>query len=239
MVERKEIIMMRKRAVFCGLAVLTMLVLPETVCKAGTVIDQDMIDQWGKETGSVLFYSKKRLRIDQKDGKLSTIMDFKKDRIVILDHVSKSYIEYPFSTWEELVSQQIGTQKERKKREIRVESTGAEKEINGFKTIQINVFMDDFLTQDNWVTKDVDLDDMLRTLKQSVDRLSGISEAEREENEEIYQNVKKWGFPILTTEYRRFSGETLKEVTEIKSIETRKLGNDIFTPPKQYRKREQ
>jgi hypothetical protein len=154
---------------------------------------------------------------------------------VILDHASKSYVEYPFSLWEKQVSQKIES-RNRQKKQIRVEPTGAEKEINGYITRQIQIFVDGVLFQDTWVTQDVDLEDMLETIKE-VSRFSGSSKADVKEKEEIYQKIKKWGFPIFTTEYRRFSGKTLREITEVKGIKTRNLSSDVFIPPKGYIKR--
>ncbi len=231
----KGTIMKKKRFIIWGLVIVGMFILSEGAVKAGTVIDQEMTDIWGKQGGSLLFYSKKKLRIDQKDGRLSTIMDFKNDQIVILDHASKSYVEYPFSLWEKQVSQKIEP-RNRQKREIRVEPTGAEKHVNGFMTRQIQIFIDGVLFQDTWVTQDVDLEEMLETIKE-VSRLSSSSKADVKEKEEIYQRIKKWGFPIFTTEYRRFSGKTLTEITEVKGIKTRNLGSDVFTPPRGYIKR--
>lgn len=230
-------IMRRKSSVTWGLVVLGIVFLSASTIRAGTVIDQEMIDMWGKRSGFVLFYSKKRLRIDQKDGELSTIMDFGKDRIVILHHVSKTYIEYPFSTWEKQVSQKMESQRNADKREIRVQSTGAEKVINGFKTRQIQVFIDGVLFQDNWVTQDVDLEDMLAAIKKGAGRLGGLSKAQVEETEEIYHKIKEWGFPILTTEYHQFYGKSLKEVTEVKRIETGRLNSHLFTRPRGYTQR--
>jgi hypothetical protein len=228
---------MKKGVMVLGLLMIGALALTEGAVKGGTVIDQDMIDIWGKKTGSVLFYSGKRLRVDQKDGKLSTIMDFKKNRIIILDHVTKSYVEYPFSTWEQQVSKALTRQDKPHQREIRVEPTGAERDINGFKTRQIQVFIDGVLFQDDWVTRDVNLEDMLNAIKGATNRLSGLSNAEREENEEIYRKIKAWGFPILTSEYREVFGKTLKEIIEVRGVEEQRLNPDLFLPPSRYTKR--
>jgi len=235
----EETIMRRKGYAAWGPVVLGILFLWQGAVSAGTVIDQDMTDLWGKKSGSVLFYSKNRLRVDQKDGKLSTIMDFRKNRILILDHPSKTYIAYPFSKWEKQVSEKLGSRKRVRKREIRVEPTGDQKRINGFTTRQIRVFIDGILFQDNWVTQDVDLEEMLDAVRKGAGPLSGFSRAELEEKEEIYHKIKEWGFPILTTEYQTVYGKTLKEITEIKRIETRRLNSRLFNPPGGYTKRTQ
>jgi hypothetical protein len=228
--------MVRRHFISHGLLIVGLFILGRGMVEAGTVIDQEMIDIWGKRSGSFLFYSKKKLRIDQKDGKLSTIMDFKRDRIVILEHGSESYIEYRFTQWQEQVFQKAPRQKGHEKREIRIEPTGAEKEINGFETTGIRVFIDETLFQDTWVTRDVNLEDMLETMEE-VSRLSGSSKADVREKEEIYRKIKEWGFPILTTEYRRYAGKTLQEITEVLSIETRRLDSSLFAPPQGYTKR--
>jgi hypothetical protein len=207
------------------------------VLLAGTVIDQDMIDVWGKQSGLTLFYSKKRLRIDQKDGRLSTIMDFSKDRIAILDHGSKSYVAYPFTVWEKEVARKMGINQRQNKRTIRVKPTGAEKTINGFQTQEIHLFIDDRLFQKIWVTQDVDLGNMLETVREAFGRLSGFSKIEMQEKEEIYHKVSERGFPILTYEYQQVGGKNLEEITEVKRIETKKLDNRLFDPPREYTER--
>ncbi|NIQ38329.1 MAG: DUF4412 domain-containing protein [Proteobacteria bacterium] len=230
--------MSKKTVMALGMMVLAIGFLSANVAIAGTVIDQEMTDVWGKKSGLVLYYSKKRLRIDQKDGKLSTILHFRNDRILILDHTSKSYITYPLSSWQKQVAQKIAPQqKEHRKREIRVKSTGVEKTINGFRTTQIRVFLDGDLFQDSWVTRDVDVEEMLEAIKKGIGGPSGLSSSEMEEKEEIYEKVKETGFPILTMEYRQVFGKTLKDITEVKRIETQKLDPRLFSPPKEYRQR--
>ena len=229
--------MQRKGLIVWGLIVFASVFLVRGVGWAGTVIDQNMIDVWGKKSGLVLFYSKKRLRIDQKDGKLSTIMDFRKDRIVILDHPSRTYVSYPFSWWEKQVSQKIQGDQRTQSREIRVESTGAERLINGFKTRQIHVFIDNALIQDCWVTQDVNLEEMFTAIKEGVGRLTGLSEAEMAEKEEIYRKIIGWGFPILTHEYQQIGQSTLREIAIVNRVETRMLTKGLFGPPRGYKQR--
>ena len=156
---------------------------------------------------------------------------------MILDHASKTYVTYPISEWEQEVSQGMGTGEHVHKREVRVEATGAQRVINGFKTRQIHVYLDDFLYQDSWVTQDVDLQEMLTAVKKGIGQLSGFSDSEMEEKEELYQKVSAWGFPILTNEYRQIGGKILKEMTIVKRIDTQRLKSRLFHPPKGYRKR--
>lgn len=207
------------------------------VLLAGTVIDQNTIDGYGKKSGLTLSYANKSLRIDQKDGRLSIIMDFRKKRIVTLDHGSKSYVADSFSVWEKKVAQTMETKKRAHKRTIRVKPTGATKKLNGFHTHEIHLFIDDRLFQKIWVTQDVDLRDMLETVRKAFGRLSGFSKTEMQEKEEIYHKVSERGFPILTYEYQQVGGKDLEEITEVKRIETKKLGNQLFHPPKTYRER--
>lgn len=227
-------IMKKETVTAIGLLFPAIAFLSAGTVRAGTVIDQNMTDVWGKKSGLVLYYSKKRLRIDQKDGRLSTIIHFRNDRILILDHTSKTYIAHPLSKWQKQVSQKIGRRETGPKRDIRVVPTGAEKNINGFETKHIQVFIDGVLFQDIWATQDVDLEEMFTAIKKGLGRLSGSSQAEMEEKEEIYQKVKESGFPILTTEYQAVFGKTLKEITEVKQIETRKLSSKLFAAPRDY-----
>ncbi|MBW2057676.1 MAG: DUF4412 domain-containing protein [Deltaproteobacteria bacterium] len=227
----------RDRLIALGLVALVLSILPAFPAGGGTFIDQDTIDIWGRKQGLVLYYSKGRLRIDQKDGRLSTIMNFAENRIVVLDHLSKSYVEYPLSRWKRRVSQRMKGTGSYQRREVRVEPTGQEKVINGFRTRRIRVMIGGVLFQESWVTRDVELGDMLRAIRKGAGTPSGLSKAQMEEKEEIYEKVSQWGFPILTVEYRILSGKTLTETTEVNAIATRKLGNRLFTPPKGYTRR--
>ena len=216
---------------------MSLLFLWTGVLLAGTVIDQNTIDGYGKKSGLRLSYANKRLRIDQKDGRLSIIMDFRKRRIVTLDHGSKSYVADSFSVWEKKVAQTMETKKRTRKRTIRIETTGATKKLNGFHTHEIHLFIDDRLFQKIWVTQDADLRDMLETVRKAFGRLGGFSKTEMQEKEEIYHKVSEKGFPILTYEYQQVSGQDLEEITEVKRIETKTLDSRLFDPPATYRER--
>ena len=76
-------------------------------CLAGVMIDQVMKDREGTSSRVTLYFSGERLRTDDVDHGLSTIMDFKGDRMVMVDHRSKNYIEVRFSQWEEEVGEQL------------------------------------------------------------------------------------------------------------------------------------
>ncbi len=52
-------------------------------CLAGVMIDQVMKDREGTSSRVTLYFSGERLRTDDVDHGLSTIMDFKGDRMVV------------------------------------------------------------------------------------------------------------------------------------------------------------
>jgi len=91
-------------AAFAFLTVCIVLTAQEGL--AGVMIDQVMKDREGGLRGHPLFFGE-RLRTDDVDHGLTTIMDFKGDRMVMVDHRAKNYIEVKFSQWEKEVAEQF------------------------------------------------------------------------------------------------------------------------------------
>ena len=97
--------MMKKIAsVIQGMMIIFLLIFLSQECIAGVVIEQVMKDMEGKASTVFLYFSDSRLRTDHPEGGVATIMDFKNDRMVMIDHRSKSYVETKFSQWEKEVS---------------------------------------------------------------------------------------------------------------------------------------
>ena len=227
----------RSRPVFVGIGVFLFSVLISQVGLAGVVIDQVMKDREGNASTVVLYVSGERLRTDDVNRGLSTVMDFKGDRMLMIDHRSKNYVDVKFSEWEKEVAERLkkdlpGVQP--KARRIVVRRAGETATINGFRTEKVEVFADGELIEENWVTREADLPEVERVMERmskgfSKEFRSGMAEAR-----EIHEKLKPYGFPVLVKDYSITYGLKGLDVLEVKKMEKRELKEDVFSPPKGY-----
>jgi hypothetical protein len=222
-----------------GMLTIVLLALLSQDCIAGVVIEQIMRDAQGKTSTVFLYFSDSRLRTDHPEGGVATIMDFKNDRMVMIDHRSKSYAETKFSQWEKEVSKGLKretTAMKPRRREILVRKTGETAIINGFRTEKIEILADGELLEENWVTRDVDLKEIGNVMEGVAKGFSKDFRSEMREGREIYEKLKPHGFPILIKDYPTTYGPKGSDVTEVKKIEKKELKEEIFFPPPHYQR---
>ncbi len=204
---------------------------------AGVMIEEQVRDREGRPSKVFLYYSESQLRTDHPESGLTTIMDFKENRMVMVDHRSKSYVEVKLSQWEKEVAEQLrkeipGIKPEERK--IAVKKTGESATINGFKTEKIQVFADGEVIEEHWVTQDIDLKEVGKVMDWAAQGFSKEFRSEMKEGQEIYKKLKPYGFPILIKDYSITYGLRPIEVMEVKKIERRELKGDTFSPPSGY-----
>ena len=122
---------------------LIVLLLTSPYSEAGVVIEQQVRDREEKVSRVVLYYSETGLRTDHLQGGQTTIMDFKGDRMVMIDHRAKNYVEAKLSQWEKEVAQELKKASPGimpKDRKISTKRTGEKAVINGFQTEKVQVF---------------------------------------------------------------------------------------------------
>jgi hypothetical protein len=206
-------------------------------CLAGVVIDQVMKDREGTSSRVTLFFSGERLRTDDVDHGLSTIMDFKGDRMVMVDHRAKNYIEVRFSQWEKDVAEQFKKDLPAvrpKARRIVVRRAGETATINGFRTEKVEVFADGERIEENWVTRDVDMSEIQKVMERVSKGFSSEFRNQVAEGREIYEKLKPYGFPIVVKDYMIIHGSEGLSVVEVKKLEQKELSEELFLPPKGY-----
>jgi hypothetical protein len=204
---------------------------------AGVVIHQVMKDREGKASRVVLSFSGERLRTDDVDNNLSTIMDFKGDRMVMVDHRARNYIEVTFSQWEKEVADRLKKElppMEPKRRRIVVRKAGETATVNGFRTEKVEVFADSEMIEENWVTRDVDLSEIEKVMERVSKGFLKDLRSQIDEGQEIYQKLKPYGFPVLVRDYEVTYGLRGMDVLEVKTVEHKDLDEAIFLPPKGY-----
>jgi len=230
-----------KKIVFIAWGFLTsiLFILPFQECNAGVVIEQVVKDRDGKASKVFLYFSMERMRTDDGGSGLTTIIDFKDDRLVMIDHRSKSYVETKLSQWEKEVSKRLKKEKpgiKPKAKKIVVTKTGETAIINGFRTEKIQILADGELIEENWVTRDMDMGEIGKVMDRVAQGFSKEFRLEMKEGREIYEKLKPYGFPILIKDYTITHGLGTMDVLEVKKWEQKELREDIFLPPGDYKK---
>jgi hypothetical protein len=166
-------------------------------------------------------------------------MDFRADRLVMIDHRSKSYVEVKLSEWEREVARRLKQEfpgVKPKERKIIVRKTGKTAVINGFQTEQIEVVTGGELIEENWMTRDVEMKEIEQVMDRVAQGFSKDFRIEMKEGREIYEKLKSYGFPILIKDYTMTHGLGAIDRVEVKKMEKKELEKELFLPPSGYQK---
>ena len=222
-----------------GLIPIFLLILMFQECLAGVVIEQVVRDREGNASKVIMYFSESRFRSDHPNGSLTTMIDFKEDRMVMIDHLSKHYVEVKFSQWEREVAGRLKKSvpdTQPKSRKIIVKKTGETATLNGFRTEKVQTIADGELVEENWVTRDVALEEVEKVMDKVALGFSKEFKTEMKEGREIYEKIKAFGFPILVKDYTIAQGLGGVDVLEVKKIEKKELKDEVFLPPKGYQR---
>ena len=206
---------------------------------AGVAIEQVVKDREDKASVVFLYFSESQFRTDHPEAGMSTIIDFKNDRMVMIDHRSKSYVETKFSQWEKEIARKFreeGGGIKPKSRKIVVRKTGESTVINGFRTHKVQLLADGELIEENWVTRDIDMGEIGKVMDKIAQGFPKELQSEMKEGQEIYQKMKPYGFPILVKDYALTQGLKAIDVLEVKKVEKKELGREIYSPPSHYQR---
>jgi len=230
-----------KKSIFFGCKVLVFLSLFWTSqeCLAGVAVEQVVRDQNGVASKALLYLSDHQYRTDHQERGKTTILDFKEDRLVMIDHQSKNYVEVQLSQWETDVARRLKKESpgvKSKKREIIVRKTGKKAVINGFRTEQVEILAGGELIEENWVTRDVEIKEIEPVMDRVAQVFSKDFRNEMKEGREIYEKLKPYGFPVLIKDYTMTYGLGAIDRVEVKKIEKKELKEEIFLPPPGYQK---
>ena len=206
---------------------------------AGVVVEQVVRDRDRGPSKVLIYLSDYRFRTDHQEGGLSTIMDFKEDRLVMIDHQSKRYVEVKLSQWEKDVARRLKKESpgvKPKEKKIVVRRTGRTAVINGFKTEQVEILAEGELIEENWVTRDVEMKEIEKVMDRVAQGFSKDFQREMKEGREIYEKLKPYGFPILIKDHTLTYGLGAIDRVEVKKIEKKELKDEVFLPPAGYQK---
>jgi len=231
--------MKRKNLFLMGSLVAFLCILTSQECLAGVVVEQVVRDREGSPSKVLFYISDYRFRTDHPDGGLTTILNFKEDRLVMIDHRSKSYIEVKLSKWEREVARRLKEQSpgvKPKERKMAVRRTGRTAVINGFQTEQIEILADNELIEENWVTRNEETKEIEKVMDLVAQGFSKDFRLEMKEGREIYEKLKPYGFPILIKDYTMTYGLGGIDRVEVKKMEKKELKEEIFLSPAGYQK---
>ena len=120
--ERDEGSVMKRRTLFSSIVLIGALLFHLSgEGFAGVAVEQVVRDQNGVPSKTLLYLSDHQYRTDHQEAGKTTILDFKGDRLVMIDHRSKNYVEVKLSQWERDVAKRLKKESsgvKLKKREI-------------------------------------------------------------------------------------------------------------------------
>lgn len=206
---------------------------------AGVVIEQVVRDREGSPSKVMLYFSDGLFRTDHPSSGLTTIMGFNEDRLTMIDHRSKSYVEVKLSQWEKEVARRLKEEISGirpKERKIVVRRTGRTNLIHGFQAEQIEVWADGELMEENWMTRDVEMTEIEKVMDRLAHGFSKDFKLEMKEGREIYEKLKPYGFPILIKDYTLTYGLGPIDRVEVIKIEKRDLEKGVFLPSPGYQR---
>jgi hypothetical protein len=222
-----------------GLTVVLLLILLFRECLAGVAIEQVMRDGEGNASKVFITFSENKFRTDHPGGGMTTIIDFQGDRMVMIDHRSKQYVEIRFSQWEKEVSERLkksAPDTKAKSRKILVKKTGETAIINGFQAEKVEILVDGKLVEENWVTRDVEMKEIEKVMDRVAQGFSKEFRSEMKEGREIFEKLKPYGFPILIKDYSMTYGLGGIDALEVKKLEKKELKDEVFLPPSGYQR---
>ncbi len=229
---------MNRRTLFSSVVLIGFLLFyPAGEGFAGVLVEQVVRDQNGVPSKTLLYLSGQQYRTDHQEAGKTTILDFEKDRLVMIDHRSKNYVEVKLSQWEREVAKRLKEASpgvKPKKREIIVRQTGKKAVINGFQTEQVEIWAGKELIEENWVTRDVDIQEVERVMDRVAQVFSKDLRLEMKEGREIYEKLKPFGFPVLIKDYTMTYGLGAIDRVEVKRTEKKQLKDEVFLPPADY-----
>ena len=222
-----------------GFFMLLFLVLISRDSHAGVVIEQAVRDREGSPSKVFIYFAESKFRTDHPNESMTTIIDFREDRMVMIDHRSKHYVEVKFSLWEKEVAEKLkksAPSVKRKSRRIEVKRTGETATLHGFRTEQVRIFADGELIEEHWVTRDVEMREVEKVMEKVALGFSQEFKSEMKEGREIYEKLKPYGYPIVVKDYTITYGLRGIDVLEVIKLEKKELADEVFLPPNGYQR---
>jgi hypothetical protein len=180
----------------------------------------------------------------------SMIIDGKTGIVYMVDHEAKSYTEMPMDALGDLEKMMVGSGRDKAeaamygqqmqammaamKMSAKVTATEETKEIRGWDctkyVVEIKMGMGG-MTNNTWVTKDVDIDYAMfsRLMSAPMSQMPGFQEL-------MTEMEKMDGIPVLVEGSMNMMGTEVKSKQEVLEIETKDAPDGVYDIPKDYKK---
>ena len=86
------------------------------------------------------------------------------------------------------------------------------------------------------MTRDVDFREVEKVMERAAKGFAKDFKVEMKEGREIYEKLKPYGIPILIKDYTLTYGLGPINVMEVRRIEKKDLGGEVFLPPAGYQR---
>ncbi|MBI5206311.1 MAG: DUF4412 domain-containing protein [Candidatus Firestonebacteria bacterium] len=211
---------------------------------AGVIIEQiEGSTNYSGTLNTVLYFSGDNMRTDELESNITTISRFREDTGYSVSHKKKTFIKYKLSEKARELTKIISQNSEKViedtslpvKKQLKIIKTGDTKVINGFNVSRLNVIDDNKIIEEVWVTNDIDMSEVKNIIKKIKKQHELPPGFNNNEEYEVSKAIEDNGFLILSKRYSEILGENLEDFIEVKKIEKKKLEDDIFLPPEEYR----
>ncbi len=199
---------------------------------ADTVMEQkETVYVDGQEKANmktVMTYGEGYMRSDTPKMNASMIMNFKADKVYMIQHANKGYIEAPISM---LMGMADSKEKSAPKAAATpaFKKTGKKEKINGFACEQLLVTSSDGASMEVWVTKAINNKKITEVYKKLM-KFGATQNPQASERSKSMEEVLNSGFPIRTVETRG----NQKHIMEVTAVKEKKSNPATALPPKGY-----
>ena len=223
-----------KRTLVIFIATICCLMLLSQLAWGAWIIEQKQTMGKGIMVKSVMTFGDSAIRTDIPDRQSTTIMDFAKKKIYIIQHAQKMYMEMPLNMMKENVKKNLAEKRKNQAGDvIATKSTGEHKTIAGYDCEKIIMAKNGKKVGELWITSKLSKKSILKLYKKFFN-LTGAQEPNS--NDAVLEGLKKGlakGFPMRSVFKDEQGNEASSEVTAIKQ---KKMAKSFFMPPKNYKK---
>lgn len=188
----------------------------------------------GKTMNTTMTFGKNAIRTDIPDAQTSSLMNFAADKMYLLHHGQKMYMEMVISTMKAQLQQMLARAGQNKdKSTLTVKETGERKKIAGFESEKLVIMNGGKPSGEIWITKEIKDKDVFDVYRRFFE-LTGSQGAKP--GEDLIAGLQKaitLGFPMKIS-IKTNSGDAVEQ--EVTSVTQKEVKAEAFLPPKDYKK---
>jgi len=207
------------------------------LARASWVVEQvEKMGSAGINVKTTMTFGDKVLRADNAEMNSSIIMDFKGNKMYMIQHAAKMYMELDIAALSAQMKDMIERVKVKDQGSmVVIKETGEHKTINGFACEKLAVVKNGKEVGEIWVTKDIKDKDVSGVYQQFFEMAGAQNQSQQAiERLEGLKKAISMGFPIQTVHIEE---DGSKNIVEVLSAGQKTVSADYFVPPKDYQGR--